>query len=188
MNMSKFPLKRFGVAVLLAVLAGCTSTGGVSGSATTAQDGTAPGLEGSTVYDTRGVADTYGYNPDGSPRGQSLGGTGAGGAQAQRTVYFEFDSASVPADSRPVVESQARYLNDHPGTVTLLEGHADERGTREYNIGLGDQRAYAVRQLLIAYGVSPQQIQTVSYGEERPAAMGHDERSYALNRRVEFTY
>ena len=70
----------------------------------------------------------------------------------------------------------------------ILEGHTDERGTREYNIGLGDRRANSVRQLLIASGVSPRQLQTVSYGEERPAALGRDESSYARNRRVEFSY
>jgi peptidoglycan-associated lipoprotein len=175
-----------GGALLLTVLSACTSTGSVSGSGGPLPDGTTPGADG-TVYDTRGgVADTYGYNPDGTPRGEALGGPGAN--QSQRTVYFDFDSATVRADSMPVVEAHARYLAGNPATVTTLEGHADERGTREYNIGLGDRRAGAVRQLLIAYGVSPSQLQTVSYGEERPAVMGSDEYSYSLNRRVEFAY
>lgn len=86
------------------------------------------------------------------------------------------------------MEVQARYLIKNPAAATVLEGHADERGTREYNIALGERRANAVRQLMIAYGVSPQQIRTLSYGEERPAVDGHDESAYALNRRVEIVY
>lgn len=175
-----------GGVVLLATLSACTSTGSVSGSGGPLPDGTVPGTDG-TIYDTRsGVADTYGYSPDGTPGGQAVGGPGA--TQAQRTVYFDFDSDAVRADSLPVIEAHARFLTGNPRTVITLEGHADERGTREYNIGLGDRRAGAVRQRLIAFGVSPSQLQTVSYGEERPAVMGSDEYSYSLNRRVEFVY
>ena len=82
----------------------------------------------------------------------------------------------------------SNYLISNPVTIVYLEGHADERGTREYNIGLGDQRNSTVRQFMIAKGVNPQQIRTVSYGEERPAALGQDEASYQLNRRVEIAY
>lgn len=182
----KVLIRLLGSAVLLAALSACTSTGGVSGSGGPLPGESTSGVD-DTIYDTRGgVADTYGYNPDGTPRGQAVGGPGA--SQTQRTVYFDFDSDTVRADSMPVIEAHARYLAGNPRTVTILEGHADERGTREYNIGLGDRRASAVRQRLIAFGVSPSQIQTVSYGEERPAVMGSDEYNYSLNRRVEFVY
>ncbi|MFO1352352.1 MAG: OmpA family protein [Gammaproteobacteria bacterium] len=87
-----------------------------------------------------------------------------------------------------VIESNARYLASNPSLTATLEGHADERGTREYNIGLGDRRGEAVRRLMLAQGVSPRQLNVVSYGEERPAATGHDEASYGLNRRVEIAY
>jgi peptidoglycan-associated lipoprotein len=86
------------------------------------------------------------------------------------------------------VEANARYLVANPSAATVLEGHSDERGSREYNIGLGERRAEAVRRQMAALGVAPQQMRTVSYGEERPAVAGHDEASYTQNRRVEITY
>ncbi|MCP5419351.1 MAG: peptidoglycan-associated lipoprotein Pal [Gammaproteobacteria bacterium] len=131
-------------------------------------------------------ASSYPYEQQGNaPGGRPLDGAVA---NSDRVVYFDFDSADIRSDSRPIVEVQARYLIKNPAAATVLEGHADERGTREYNIALGERRANAVRQLMIAYGVSPQQIRTLSYGEERPAVDGHDESAYALNRRVEIVY
>jgi peptidoglycan-associated lipoprotein len=105
-----------------------------------------------------------------------------------RVVYFEFDSSEVNAQDRETVAIHAQFLASHPTIVVNLEGHTDERGTREYNIGLGERRAQAVRRLLTLQGASQEQIRTVSYGEERPAAFGNDESSWRLNRRVEFVY
>jgi peptidoglycan-associated lipoprotein len=105
-----------------------------------------------------------------------------------RIVYFSFDSADVLPESRTIIEANARKLTKNQRTITQLEGHTDERGSREYNIALGERRANAVRQAMIAMGVTPQQIRVVSYGEERPAAAGPDEQTYALNRRVEIVY
>jgi len=82
----------------------------------------------------------------------------------------------------------ARYLSERPGALVTLEGHADERGSREYNIALGEQRANAVRRLMSLLGAAGSQIRTISYGEERPAADGHDESAWGLNRRVEIIY
>jgi peptidoglycan-associated lipoprotein len=130
-------------------------------------------------------ASAYPYAQGNVPGGRPLSGAMA---SADRVVYFDFDSAEIRADSRPVVEAQARYLAGNPSAATVLEGHADERGTREYNIALGERRANTVRQLMTAFGVSPQQIRTLSYGEERPAVDGGDEASYAQNRRVEIVY
>ncbi|WP_297528030.1 peptidoglycan-associated lipoprotein Pal [Thiohalobacter sp.] len=107
---------------------------------------------------------------------------------AQRTIYFEFDSSEVRPEDRAVLEAHARYLATHPEVTVTLEGHADERGSREYNIGLGDRRAQAVRRLLEFQGASPQQLRTVSYGEEKPVDPGHDETAWARNRRVEIVY
>ena len=109
-------------------------------------------------------------------------------ATADRIVYFSYDSTNIVPESRTIIENNARSLTKNPQMITQLEGHTDERGSREYNIALGERRANAVRQTMIAMGVSPQQIRIVSFGEERPAAAGHDERSYALNRRVEIIY
>lgn len=107
---------------------------------------------------------------------------------AQRTVYFDYDSSALPDDSMNMIKAHAEYLANMPDMVFTLEGHADERGTREYNIALGERRADAVRRILMANGVSSAQINVVSYGEERPVKRGHDESSYRYNRRAYFAY
>ena len=107
---------------------------------------------------------------------------------SQRTVYFAFDSSHVEEENRSIIEAHAQWLADHPGASVTLEGHADERGTREYNVALGERRANAVRQLLALTGASGGQIDTISYGEERPAVEGHDESAWRFNRRVEIVY
>jgi len=109
-------------------------------------------------------------------------------ALSTRTIYFDFDKSDIKAEARPVVEAHAQYLASNGSASITLEGHADERGSREYNIALGERRANAVRQLMTLLGSSGQQIRVVSYGEERPAAMGHDESAWSLNRRVEIIY
>jgi peptidoglycan-associated lipoprotein len=111
-----------------------------------------------------------------------------GGLLATRLVYFDFDNSEVRGAGVEVVAAHARYLAANPGTRVRLEGHTDERGSREYNIGLGERRAQAVRRALMLQGALDGQISTVSYGEERPAAAGHDEEAWAKNRRVEIVY
>lgn len=103
-------------------------------------------------------------------------------------VYFEYDSSEIRADFNPMLAAHGRYLSAEDNLVIRLEGHTDERGSREYNIGLGERRAQAVRQVLLLQGASPSQISTVSYGEERPAVFGSDDEAYSLNRRVEIVY
>ncbi len=105
-----------------------------------------------------------------------------------RVIYFEYDSHTVLSDYRPAVEAHAAYLASHPDTIITLEGHADERGSREYNLALGENRANALKQQMVLMGASPDQITTVSYGEERPSEDGHDEEAYSLNRRAELIY
>jgi peptidoglycan-associated lipoprotein len=107
---------------------------------------------------------------------------------AKRVIYFDFDKSDIKSEYRPTLQAHAEYLANHPSVHVRLEGHADERGTREYNIGLGERRANSVRAYLTLQGVSASQIETISYGEERPVAMGHDESSWRLNRRVEIVY
>lgn len=107
---------------------------------------------------------------------------------SQRVVYFEFDSSEVSAEDRAIISAHAEYLAKNVNSAIILEGHADERGSREYNIALGERRAKAVQQLMLLQGVSQQQIQVISFGEERPVALGHDEESWRLNRRVEILY
>ncbi|HEY1078080.1 MAG TPA: peptidoglycan-associated lipoprotein Pal [Fontimonas sp.] len=100
-------------------------------------------------------------------------------------VYFDYDETSIKSESMSVVDTFASYLTANPTAKVRLEGHADERGTREYNVGLGERRAIAVQSALQAKGVSSEQLQLLSYGEERPAAAGHDESAWAQNRRVQ---
>ena len=195
-------------AAALALLASCAATGENTGqdqtatgvSDATAQPGVtaqpeqevysypygqAPSLDTYDTFDTSGGSVTA--HAGGQP-GQAVTGPSGGMASADRIVYFSYDSTNIVPESRTIIENNARSLAKNPQMITQLEGHTDERGSREYNIALGERRANAVRQTMIAMGVSPQQIRVVSFGEERPAAAGHDERSYALNRRVEIIY
>lgn len=107
---------------------------------------------------------------------------------SERVVYFEFDRSDIPSEQLNTLDAHARHLIENPNLRIRLEGHADERGSREYNIGLGDRRAQAVRRILLFQGVGNDQISTVSYGEERPAVEGHNEEAWAKNRRVEIVY
>ena len=107
---------------------------------------------------------------------------------SNRTVYFELDADQVNVADRPVIEAHGRYLADNSSAAVTLEGHADERGSREYNIALGERRANSVRQLMTLLGANSAQIRVVSYGEERPAVDGHDESAWSRNRRVEIIY
>lgn len=107
---------------------------------------------------------------------------------SQLVIHFDFDSSEVAPDYRQLLVAHGRYLADNSGISLRLEGHADERGTREYNVGLGARRATSVRQLLLLQGARDEQIEILSYGEEKPAVAGSGERSWRENRRVEFNY
>ncbi len=108
--------------------------------------------------------------------------------KTKNIIYFDYDSSGIPQEYLSVVSANAAYLVKYPTVRVRLEGSTDERGTREYNIGLGERRAQVVKNALLAQGAAAAQITTVSYGEERPAVEGHDEAAYAQNRRVEFAY
>ena len=107
---------------------------------------------------------------------------------SQRIVYFDFDSSVIKDEAMPMVRAHAEYLASNGDVSLTLSGHADERGTREYNIALGERRADSVRRILVANGVAENQIKLISYGEERPAQLGHNESAWAANRRAEFEY
>ena len=98
-------------------------------------------------------------------------------------VFFAFDQYDLTSEARATVEKQAQWLKTYPSVNIMVEGHCDERGTREYNLALGEKRAMAVRNYLIALGVDAGRIQTISYGKERPAVTGSDEAAWAQNRR-----
>lgn len=105
-------------------------------------------------------------------------------ASLETVFYFDFDQSSLRPETRAALDAQAARLRNTSGAIRL-EGHADERGSREYNLALGERRAKAVADYLAIQGISRSRIETVSYGEERPVAFGKDENSYQLNRRVE---
>ena len=109
----------------------------------------------------------------------------AAAARAARTIYFDFDSSEIRPEYAAVIASHARRLASNVTLTVRLEGHTDERGSREYNIALGERRAQAVRRALLLQGAGDNQVATVSYGEERPAADGMTEEAWAQNRRVE---
>lgn len=163
------------VGLALMLLAGCSSKGGsdgMSGDASAGASGEAASTQG---VGSGGDYMVHPLNDKGSPL-------------ATRVIYFEFDSSEVAASYDAVVTAHAAYLAANPDTSIVLEGHADERGTREYNVALGERRANAIKNLLTLQGASAAQIEVVSYGEEKPAASGHDEASWHLNRRVEILY
>jgi peptidoglycan-associated lipoprotein len=105
-----------------------------------------------------------------------------------RTYHFGFDRYDVADKDVPAINAQARYLASHPDARIRIEGHTDERGSREYNVALGERRANAVRAILAARGINDSQMATVSYGAEKPADMGHSEEAYAENRRAVIVY
>jgi peptidoglycan-associated lipoprotein len=134
---------------------------------------------------------------DGASTRGSEGGSGIDvspldGAQQrlmdQLIVYFDYDQIEIRSEFGTTLSAHGQYLAANPRAQIRLEGHADERGSREYNIGLGERRAQAVRRALMLQGASSEQLSSVSYGEERPAAVGSDEEAMSLNRRVELVY
>jgi peptidoglycan-associated lipoprotein len=107
---------------------------------------------------------------------------------SRREVFFEFDKFDVRDEFKPLVEAHARYLRENPNAKMLIQGNADERGSREYNLALGQKRADAIKRMLLLLGAKEAQIESVSLGEEKPRATGHDEASWAQNRRGDMLY
>jgi len=107
---------------------------------------------------------------------------------SKRSVYFELDSNIVKEEFKPMVSAHARYLQQNRGVKMTVQGHADERGSREYNLALGQRRADAVKQMMQLLGAQSEQVETISFGEEKPKATGHDEKSWAENRRADLVY
>jgi peptidoglycan-associated lipoprotein len=106
----------------------------------------------------------------------------------QRVVYFDYDSSEIQPQFLEILRAHSLYLSTNPGSSVVLQGHTDARGTREYNLALAEQRAQKVRSFMLAEGVGDGQINTISYGEEKPAQLGQGEDAWALNRRVELVY
>ncbi|NOY66705.1 MAG: peptidoglycan-associated lipoprotein Pal [Gammaproteobacteria bacterium] len=173
------------VVILLSasVIGGCSSTG----ESKTDEGGTI--VEDHSTNANAGT-DT-GASTSGLPANQTFQGDpldNPSSPLATRVIYFEYDSSEITADYQESVLAHGGYLAENPDASVTLEGHTDERGSREYNIGLGERRAQAVRRLLLFQGASDKQVVVVSYGEEKPVAEGRDEMNYGQNRRVEIIY
>lgn len=136
------------------------------------------GLSGSDM-NSSGMYPNAGIGPEFSDPNNPL---------SKSIIYFMLDSSQVQNDFVPVIAAHAQYLLRHSGQRVTLQGHGDERGSREYNIALGEQRAKSIASMLKVQGVAEGQLDIVSYGEEKPAAFGHDEAAWELNRRVELIY
>jgi peptidoglycan-associated lipoprotein len=180
-------MRKWFVAALVALLVvGCKSTETQAPAPIEEQapaKATAPGAEGAATSGaaTSGVSGTAGsgaLSPLKDPNN----------ILSKRTIYFDFDSFVVKDEFRPLVEAHAKYLAANKSAHVTLQGNADERGSREYNIALGQKRADAVKQLMVLLGASDAQIETVSFGKEKPKALGHDEAAWAQNRRVDIVY
>ncbi len=107
---------------------------------------------------------------------------------SKRSVYYDFDKFDIKDQYRPIVEAHAKYLQSHPDAKMLIQGNCDERGSREYNVALGQRRAEGVKKMLTLLGAKDTQIEAVSLGEEKPRAQGHDEAAWAENRRSDMLY
>ena len=166
MNTKKFLIAFFSVALM----AGCASTSNGDSANQAAADAAAAAAAAEAEAKARAEAEAQ-------ARAEAL-------AALKNVFYFDFDQATLSAETRAALDAQAAYLKGANNKIRL-EGHADERGTRDYNMALGERRANAVANYLIINGVERYRIEVVSYGEERPVASGNDDASHAQNRRVE---
>lgn len=176
------PLKLIAVLLALALMAGCSSTpktdGEGAGGAT---------VEGGGVGGSGGDgASTSGASSQGAWTGNALDDPSS--PLSTRTIYFDFDSSNIRSEFVSVLRAHAEFLSVNPSMRLTLEGHCDERGTREYNLALGERRAQMVRRFMLAEGVNPAQLDDISYGEERPVDPGQGETAWSRNRRVELVY
>lgn len=168
------------LAFVLAFLAGCASTAPTDDESSADRDDTAAGTGSQVETGTAGREGIDTGEDDGMDGDEEL-------EELDSIVYFDFDKATLKSDARALLLAHAERLKDNP-TDVRLEGHADERGSREYNMALGERRAKAVRDFLVLQGVNRSDLEVISYGEERPLALGSNESAWAQNRRVEIKY
>jgi len=174
------------VLIVATLLLGVTACGGNRATQPSGGAGTSPTMGAGGAG---GSASTSGLGGAGGPEVfREVPGQGGEGPLSRLVIYFDFDQSDIRAEFNDVLAAHGAYLASNGGARLRLEGHADEQGSREYNIGLGERRAQAVRRALLLQGAGAAQLTTISYGEERPAVFGSDEEAYSLNRRVELVY
>ncbi len=169
------------VLMLAGLLAACGTTAKKEQSAASVQE-----QSSGAAKQSNGSAQTYGAGAENANGMEEL--NNPKGPLSVRTIYFDFDSSDIKDKYQAVIEAHAAFLAAHPKVTVLLEGNTDERGSREYNLALGERRAEAVKRQMVVLGAAASQIRTTSYGEERPVALGHDEAAWAKNRRVDIVY
>ena len=173
---------------IVAALAGCKSTDTQNaapveeGASTAATPATGPGATTSGAT-TAGVSGT-----PGAGAGATAALRDPNNILSKRSVHFDYDQFAIKDEYKPMIEAHAKYLQSNRNARATLQGHTDERGTREYNIALGQKRADAVKKLMLLLGATEMQIETVSFGKEKPRREGHDEPSWAENRRVDILH
>lgn len=175
----------------LGLMAGCSSTGDTMGEDGTGGSSSTGSESGATVYGGEDGSGISSSEMTEEQRREAEARAAQAEAEAMRditTFYFDFDTAEIKQEARDVLVAHARYLEANPGQNVLIAGHADERGTKEYNLALGERRANAVQRFLIVNGAARGQTETVSYGEEKPAVMGSSDSAWAQNRRVELSF
>jgi peptidoglycan-associated lipoprotein len=176
--MRAMKFRTWAVPALVLLLAACAGTKHADTSAGKTAEGS-----GTTVQPNATEPVTTVTSPGGNA------GNGAGmNAPPNRIIYFDYDKSEIRPEFSQLINEHARAMMRNASIKVRLEGHTDERGSREYNIGLGERRAQAVRRALMLQGVAEAQLSTVSYGEEKPAAAGSGEEAWAKNRRVEIVY
>ena len=176
--------------LLRASLAAFAAVALAAGCRTPPEENPEPG-EGGSVFENEFGPDGLGAPGDlplGNVDFRSLTPVAPPASAGIAPVYFSYNESAIPAAEAYKVANAALFLQQNPGVVLLVEGNCDERGTNEYNMSLGEFRAQAVRNALAAQGIDAARVQTVSYGEEKPAAAGHDESSWRLNRRGDFAF
>jgi peptidoglycan-associated lipoprotein len=170
---------------VLAIVIGVLVLAGCGKKPTTVPDGagsTASGESGT------GAATGEGQVGEGRELPGASGAAGGGPSGVANVIYFDFDRSDIRPEYASLINSHAKFLAGSSGVKIRVEGHTDERGSREYNIALAERRAQAVRRALMLQGAGDAQLTTVSYGEERPTTVGSDESAYEKNRRVELVY
>jgi len=173
-------MKKIGILLVVMFISGCGNLLH-SGANKTSGSGTPVVQEQEAVVTTQGQQEENWQASDKKFHNQLVGG--------QRQIYyFEFDRSDIQKEDLESIQVQAQYLIEHPTARIVLEGHTDSRGSREYNVGLGERRANSAAKALELHGVPTRQIRVVSYGQERPAILGYTEEVYTLNRRVELVY
>lgn len=170
----------FVAAALAALLAACSS--GVKLDDVPVEDRRATAAEPGTGATTGGTSQVVPVAAD------LKAGNLPGPANVARTIYFDYDSYVIKPEFQSLIEGHARFLRSNGGRKVVIEGHTDERGGREYNLALGQRRSEAVRRALGLLGISDAQVEAVSFGEEKPAVPGSDERAWSENRRAEIAY